>query len=94
MAKCLECQLVYVEHHPPIGILYSHDIPYSEWEARSMDFIIVLPVTAIRNNSLLVVVDKHIKSDRLILVKDTYKAHEIRNCLLMELWDSMVFQRK
>jgi hypothetical protein len=58
VAKCLECQLVKAEHGHPVGLLQPHNIPESKWEEISMDFIVELPETTRRHNSILVVVDK------------------------------------
>jgi len=85
VAKCLECQLVKAEHHHPAGLLQPHDIPFSKWEVISMDFIVELPLTVGRHNSILVVVDKLTKSAHFIPVKDTYKAHEIAQVFIKEI---------
>jgi len=77
VAKCLECQLVKVEHGHPAGLLQPHNIPLSKWEEISMGLIVELPKTTKRHNSILVVVDKLTKSAHFIPVRDTYKAFEI-----------------
>lgn len=77
VAKCLECHLVKAEHCHPIGLLQPHDIPKTKWEFILMDFIVELPLTFKKHNSILVVVDKLTKNTHFVLVKDTYKAHDI-----------------
>ena len=53
VATCLECQQVEAEHRHPVGLLQPHDIPESKWEDISMDFIVGLPWTARRHDSIL-----------------------------------------
>jgi transposase InsO family protein len=43
-----------------------------KWEAISMDFVVGLPLTSHRHNSILVIVDKLTKSAHFIPVRDTY----------------------
>jgi hypothetical protein len=62
IARCLECQQVRDEHRHPAGLLQLHAIPKSEWEVISMDFIVGLPLTARRHDSIFVLVDTLTKS--------------------------------
>ena len=55
---CLECQQVKADHHHLVGLLQPHDVPMSKWEVIYMDFIVGLPLTSHRHNSILVIVDK------------------------------------
>lgn len=50
-----------------------------------MDFIVELPETTKRHNSILVVVDKLTKSAHFIPVRDTYKASEIAQVFIKEV---------
>jgi len=85
VAKCLECQLVKAEHGHPTGFLQRHNILESKWEEISMDFIVELPETTKRHNSILVVVDKLTKSAHFIPIRDTYKASEIAQVFIKEV---------
>jgi hypothetical protein len=73
VARCLECQQVKVDHHHPEGLLQSHDVTMSKWEVISMDFVVGLPLTLLRHNAILVIVDKLKKSVHFIPVRDTYE---------------------
>jgi hypothetical protein len=53
VARCLECQQVKAEHRHPTGLIQPHAIPESKWEVISMDFIVGLPLTARRHDSIL-----------------------------------------
>ena len=74
VARCLECQWVKDEHRHPAGLLQPHAIPESKWEVISMDFIVGLPLTARRHDSIFVVVDTLTKSAHFIPVRTTYQA--------------------
>jgi hypothetical protein len=67
VARCLECQQVKAEHRHPTGLLQPHAIPESKWEVISMDFIVGLPLTTRRHDSIFVVVDTLAKSAHFIL---------------------------
>lgn len=45
VTKCLECQWVKVDHRHSVGLLQPHDIPMSEWEVISMNFVVCSPLT-------------------------------------------------
>jgi len=50
-----------------------------------MDFIVELPETVRKHNSILVVVDKLTKSAYFIHVRDTYKAPKIAQVFIKEI---------
>jgi hypothetical protein len=85
VAKCLECQQVKVDHHHPTGLLQPHDVPMSKWEVISMYFVVGLPLTSHRHNSILVIVDKLNKSAHFILVRDTYDVTDVLRVLVIEV---------
>ena len=62
-----------------------HEIPESKWEVISMDFIVGLPMTSRRHDSIFVVVDTLTKSAHFIPVKTTYKAPEIARVFIDEI---------
>ena len=83
--RFLECQRVKDEHRHPTGLLQPHEIPKSKWEVISMDFIVGLPMTSRRHDSIFVVVDTLTKSAHFIPVKTTYKAPEIARVFINEV---------
>lgn len=85
VAKCLERHLVKEEHGHLVGLLQLHNILESKWEEISMDFVVELPETTKRHNSILVVVDKLTKSAHFIPIRDTYKASEIAHVFIKEV---------
>ena len=52
VARCVTCQLVKVEHQRPGGTLQSLSIPEWKWEQITMDFVIGLPRTRRKNDTV------------------------------------------
>jgi hypothetical protein len=86
LSKCLDCQQVKVEHQHPTGLLQPLPIPEWKWEIISMDFITGLPKTQRQHDSIMVVVDKLSKSAHFIPVKSTYKAINITEIFMKEIF--------
>jgi hypothetical protein len=72
MARCLECQQVKVENRHLVGLLQPCAIPESKWDVILMDFIVGLPLTRRRHDSIFLVVDTLTKSAHFIHVRTTY----------------------
>jgi hypothetical protein len=85
VAICLECQQVNTEHRHPIGLLQPHAILKSKWEVISMDFIVGLPLTARRHDSIFVVVDTLTKSAEFIPMRTMYQAPDIARVFISEI---------
>ena len=77
VARCVNCLQVKSIHQHPSGLLRPIPIPEWNWETINMDFIIGLPRTKKKKDSIMVVVDKLSKSTHFIPVKSTYKAVNI-----------------
>ena len=86
IAWCQNCQQVKAEHQHPSGLLYHLCILEWKWEIISMEFIIGLPMTVKRHDSIMVVVDKLSKVDHFITVKSTHKASDIAGIFLKEVF--------
>jgi hypothetical protein len=85
VARCLECQQVKVEHRHLTGLLQPHTIPELKWEVILMDFIVGLPLTVRKHDSIFVVVDTLTKSDHFILLHMTYQAPDIARIFISEI---------
>jgi hypothetical protein len=72
VAFCDTCQRVKVEHQRPTGLLQPLKIPEWMWEEIGMDFIVGLPRTQSRYDSIWVIVDHLTKVAHFIPVKTTY----------------------
>jgi len=86
LARCLECQLVKVEHQHPAGLLQPLPIPEWKWEIISLDIITGLPKNAKQHDSIMVVVDKLSKVAHFIPVKSTYKVVNIAEIFMKEIF--------
>jgi hypothetical protein len=76
---------VKVDHHHPIGLLQPHDVLMSKWEIISMDLVMGLPLTSLRRNAILVIVDKLTKSAHFIPVRDTYDVTDVAHVFISEV---------
>ena len=85
VARCLESQQVKAELRHPTRLLQPHAIPKSKWEVIFMDFIVGLPLTAMRHDSIFVVVDTLTKSAHFIPVRTTYQAPDIARVFISEI---------
>ena len=86
LARCMKCQEVKSEHRHPTGLLQPLPIPEWKWEVISIDFITRLPKSKKQNDSIMVVVDKLSKATHFIPVKSTYKAINIANIFMKEVF--------
>jgi hypothetical protein len=57
VVECDVCQRVKAEHQRPPGLLHPLKIPRWKWEEIGMDFIVDLPHTPVRHDSIWVIVD-------------------------------------
>ena len=57
VTKCLVCQRVKAEHQVPSGLLPPIRIPEWKWDRITMDFVVGLPLTGRKHDSVWVVVD-------------------------------------
>jgi hypothetical protein len=85
VARCLECQLVKVEHRHPARLLQPHTIPESKWEVILMDFIVGFPLMARRHDLNFVVVDTLTKSDHFIPVRMMHQAPDIDRVFISDI---------
>jgi hypothetical protein len=92
--RCIEFQLVKAEHGHPTRLFQSHNIPKSKWEETSIDFIVELPETVKRHNSIFVVVDKLTKSAHFTTIRDTYKSLEIAQVFVKDIVRLCGFPKK
>ena len=74
IARCIEFQKVKAKHRHPTCLLQPLPIPDWKWEIIILDFITGLPKNQKQNDYVMVVVDKLSKGTHLIPVKTTYKA--------------------
>jgi hypothetical protein len=76
---------VKVEHQRPVGLLQPLKILEWKWEEIGMDFVVRLPRTQARYDSIWVIVDRLTKVTHFIPIKMTYS-----RARLVELYMSWV----
>ena len=74
VATCQNCQQVKYEHQRPAGLLQRMSIPEWKWERIAMDFVVGLPKTLGKFDSIWVVVDRLTKSTHFIPVRIDYNS--------------------
>jgi hypothetical protein len=84
---------VKVEHRYPAGLLQPIQIPEWKWEVISMDFITGFPKTVKQHDAIMVVVDKLSKATHFIPIKSNFKAIDIANVFMKEIFNLHVFPK-
>ena len=77
VTKCLVCQKVKAEHQVPSGLLQPIRIPEWKWDRITMDFVVRLPLTEMKHDSVWVVVDRLSKSAHFLLVRIDYSLDKL-----------------
>jgi hypothetical protein len=72
VSECDTCRKVKADYMKPGGLLQPLNIPDWKWDDISMDFIVGLPLTAHKFNSIWVIVDRLTKYAHFILVNTNY----------------------
>jgi hypothetical protein len=74
VSECDICQRVKASHLKTAGVLQPLPIPSWKWEDISMEFIVGLPNTSQKHDSIWVIVDRLTKTAHFLLVHTTYNA--------------------
>ena len=92
VAKCLVCQKAKIEHQKPVGMLQSLDIPEWKWDSIAMDFVVGLPRTIQKFNSIWVIVDRLTKSAHFLPINIRYSLEKLTELYIKKLLGYMEFQ--
>ena len=84
-AQCPNCQQVKYKHQRPGGTLQRMSIPEWKWERIAMDFVVGLPKTLGKFDSIWVIVYRLTKSAHFIPVKVTYNAEKLAKLYISEI---------
>jgi hypothetical protein len=76
VVKCDMCRRVKADHMRPAGLLQPLSIHTWKWEDINMYFIMGLPLTSCKFNSIWVIVDRLTKSTHFIPVHTFYRAEK------------------
>ena len=85
VAKCLMCQRVKVEHQVPSGLLQPIRISEWKWDRITMDFVVGLPLTGRKHDSVWVVVDRFTKSAHFLPVRTDYSLDKLAELYIKEI---------
>ena len=85
IAECPNCQRVKVEHQKPRGYTQCIDLPSWKWDMINMDFVIGLPCTSQKFDSIWVIVDRLTKSAHFLPVRTTYTVEEYAKLYIKEI---------
>uniref|UniRef100_A0A1U7YRA6 Uncharacterized protein LOC104247112 n=2 Tax=Nicotiana sylvestris TaxID=4096 RepID=A0A1U7YRA6_NICSY len=85
VAQCPNCQQVKIEHQKPGGLLQNIEIPTWKWEVINMDFIIGLPRSYHKFDSIWVIIDRLTKCAHFLPVKTTYTAEDYAKLYIKEI---------
>ncbi|XP_073118761.1 uncharacterized protein [Henckelia pumila] len=80
-----EAHTVKVEHQRPAGLLKPLHIPTWKWEDVTMDFVIGLPITHRRMNSIWIIVDRLTKSAHFFPVRNNFSMNQYAELYIREV---------
>jgi hypothetical protein len=76
VSECDTCHRMKASHLKSVGVLQPLSIPTWKWDDISIDFIVGLPLTARKKDSIWVVVDRLTKTVHFIAVHTTYSVQQ------------------
>ncbi|GKE59323.1 putative reverse transcriptase domain-containing protein [Tanacetum coccineum] len=85
VSKCLTCSKVKVEHQRPLGLLQQPEIPEWKWDNITMDFIMKLPRSKSRHDTIWVVVDRLTKSAYFLVTREDYNMEKLARLYIDEI---------
>ena len=85
VTKCLVCRRVKAEHQIPSGLLQPIRIPEWKWDRITIDFVVGLPLTGRKHDSVWVVVDRLTKSAQFLPVRTDYSLDKLAELYIKEI---------
>ena len=79
------CQKVKVKHQVPSGLLQPIKIPEWKWDRITMDFLVGLPLTRRKHDSVWVMVDRITKSAHFLPVRIDYALDKLAQFYIREI---------
>ena len=83
--KCMVCQKVKAKLQVPSGLLQPIRIPEWKWDRITMDFVVGLPLTRRKHDSVWVVVDRLTKSAHFLPVRTDYSLDKLAEVYISEI---------
>ena len=85
VTKCMVCQKVKAEHQVPSELLQLIRIPERKWDQITKDFVVRLPLTGRKHDSVWVVVDRLTKSAHFLPVRTGYSLDKMTELYISEI---------
>jgi len=85
VTSCLICQKAKVEHQRPAGMLQPLDIPEWKWDSIAMDFVVGLPRTIQKFDSIWIIVDRLTKSAHFLLINIRHSLDKLADLYIREI---------
>ena len=85
VTKCLVCQRVKAKHQVPSGLLQPIRIPEWKWDRITMDFVVGLPLTRKKHDSVWVIVERLTKSAHFLSVRTDYSHEKLVELYIKEI---------
>ena len=85
VTKCFVCQRVRAEDQVPSGLLQPIIILEWKWDRITMDFVVGLPLTRRKHDSVWVIVDRLTKSAHFLLVRTDYSLDKLAELYIKEI---------
>nr|GEW24646.1 putative reverse transcriptase domain-containing protein [Tanacetum cinerariifolium] len=85
VSKCLTCSKVKAEHQRPSGLLQRPEIPEWKWDNITMNFIIKLPRSKSRQDTIWVVVDRLTKLAYFLATRKDYNMERLSRLYIDEI---------
>ena len=85
VTKCLVCQRVKAEHQVSSGLLQPIRIPEWKWDRITMNFLVGLPLTRRKHDSVWVVVDRLTNSAHFLPVRTDYSLDKLAELYIKEI---------
>ena len=79
------CQKVKVEHQVPSGLLQPIKIPEWKWDRIKMDFVVGLPLTGMKHDSVWFVVNRLTKLAHFLPVRTDYALDKLVELYIREI---------
>jgi RNase H-like domain found in reverse transcriptase/Reverse transcriptase (RNA-dependent DNA polymerase)/Integrase zinc binding domain/Aspartyl protease/Chromo (CHRromatin Organisation MOdifier) domain len=88
--KCSSCQKNKADRHVKYGLVQFAQVPHMAWQDITLDFITKLPksedpITKVKYDSILVIVDRLTKYSLILPFKETYTAEDLGSILVDRL---------
>ena len=85
VSKCIVCQKLKAEDQVPSGLLQPIRILEWKWDRITMDFVVGLPLTGRKHDSVWVVVDRLTKSTHFLPVRIDYSLDKLAELCISEI---------